>query len=677
MSNEVRKMTDIKKSIELINASGSLSDAAVREVLPEPCADNGYYFVYYPAKLYKEAFCDIVTLAGEGLRLWYDRKQEHGEAWEEYMLDKVSRYYCTGVVFYLSPEAFADPFFFKLCAAVDAAKKSYCSVNFTAKEDGSVLAGADISETAALPDDRRKLIRKLFSNTITFIPGGASIEEKSRGIKLLKPDDVLVYAVENGEAIVTSVKDLFMETIKIPKEAEIDGKLYPVTKIAALSFANCRLLNTIEFPETIREIGASIIQSNIQDAEFHLPAIVDFLAILGITTPPPKCGEVFLNCISLKKICLPQSLQRIHDLTFYGCPNLESVNLGGVIYCSPKAFADISPLMSGNKALNESYPPVKELICPPSIIKHDDKFFSTGAYSAIFIPPTVTTITGYSELTVHDDITLAEGTEDTAELFVNNQTVEKLSIPSTFAPESTSEFAFCQNLQEVRFAKHVMHAGIHKNALNIFTFVGCKNLKKVVLPENLPYLTLTSFLGCQNLNELSIPNATTFIVHLRSFAIKLIKNIYKLFLKFKHARPPYVLRSLFDLDSSHKIKHEVYINTLTLKTAAPIILAKSKRWCMKKIMSGLNTDLAEIYRNRVLKACLFALYKLIFSIILRTLRFYKSIPSLHTIYLAEDNNNIKIPNYMIVPSDREGYIKYERRSFWCKIGRRNKNEKSK
>ena len=629
MSDEVRKMTDIKKSIELINASEAITDAAVRDIMPEPCADNGYYFIYYPAELYKEAFCDIVTLAGEGLRLWYDRKQEHGEAWEEYMLDKVGSYYCTGVVFYLSPATFADPFFFKLCVAVDAAKKSYCSLNFTAKEDGSVLAGADLPETAALPDDRRKLIRKLFSNTITFIPGGASIEEKSRGIKLLKPDDVLVYAVENGEAIVTSVKDLFMETIKIPKEAEIDGKLYPVTKIAALSFANCRLLNTIEFPETIREIGMSFAY-NLRTPKCVGTALSD---VPGISATE-VVGHVFLNCTALKTIRLPQSIKVIRACTFCGCPNLKIVDLGGVEACSPRIF---HPFLTPDEdddfvqSLSDEFPHVKKIICSKHIFKLEDKFFSTGLYSSIFIPPTVTEIVGYSEFNVPEDLVIKEGVQCLNGLFTGNENIKTLHLPSTYSasPDNDAEFADCINLQSVIFASEITN----NYAIQENTFVGCRELREVKLPEkNLQLLHLSAFAGCKELKKLTVPECVTML-----FAPKHIRFGYR---------------------RNRRLK--IYIDTLVLNSAAPLFSAFSAH---ELFAPGEDAPLRE---------------QLIMASNASAVQFYKNISRLKTIYLIDAyTNTISVPGYKIVPSDREGYIKYERRSFWCKRGRQNKAEKSK
>ena len=156
-----------------------------------------------------------------------------------------------------------------------------------------------------IPAAAAELYRKMFSNAITYIRGDAPAEEKIRAIRLIKREDVLVYRIADGEATVISVKDLFVDSVTVPAQAEVDGVKYPVTKIASLAFANCRFLNEIHFPDTLREVGCESFEK-IDLGKYRADKLLRLLG--GDSVSPIKTdtvGFTFYRCDALEQIILP------------------------------------------------------------------------------------------------------------------------------------------------------------------------------------------------------------------------------------------------------------------------------------------------------------------------------------------------------------------------------------
>jgi hypothetical protein len=88
-----------------------------------------------------------------------------------------------------------------------------------------------------------------------------------------------------------------------------------ITEIGNQAFYNCRSLKTINFPTTLKKIGASV---------FYLCGFVDvFLpdTLLEIG------GYVFMSNSSLKSVRLSENFTALQMRLFYGCSSLLSVSI--------------------------------------------------------------------------------------------------------------------------------------------------------------------------------------------------------------------------------------------------------------------------------------------------------------------------------------------------------------
>ena len=397
---------DLSQKIEILENSRSVFDPEIKALLPEPAEDNGYYLIYYPENLYKSALTDVLLFNADNLRVWYDRRLESGAAWEEYILDKIGEYDCIGAILYLNNASLRSPFFYRLCAELDKRHKNYCSVNYEFDESGNALSGEYMAQCLdkEICIAAAELYKKMFSNAITYIRGDAPTEEKLRAIRLIKREDVLVYRIMDGEATVISVKDLFVDSVTVPAQAEVDGVKYPVTKIASLAFANCRFLNEIHFPDTLREVGCE----SFERIDLGIFQSDKLLRLLGYCSDSPietdTVGFTFFRCDALEQIILPPSVEKLYARTFWSCKNVRHIDLGGA---KEGVFAALS-----ESPENEEYDGrnLKRITFSKDVLKVDGAFCSKYDFMKIMIPNSVKDIEGYEEFIISERMVIPNGT---------------------------------------------------------------------------------------------------------------------------------------------------------------------------------------------------------------------------------------------------------------------------
>lgn len=159
-------------------------------------------------------------------------------------------------------------------------------------------------------------------------------------------DGQYTYSLIDGTATITACDTSLSGTVTVP--SHLGG--FPVTKIDAYAFKNCKNITTLSLPNTIREIQAYAFENCSGLISINIPDSVTLID-----------GEAFSNCTKLSGIwvdkknsvyssdafgvlynkqqtqlvrapmnladpySIPDSVQTIGDRAFYGCANLAKI----------------------------------------------------------------------------------------------------------------------------------------------------------------------------------------------------------------------------------------------------------------------------------------------------------------------------------------------------------------
>ncbi|MDR1673964.1 MAG: leucine-rich repeat domain-containing protein [Oscillospiraceae bacterium] len=147
--------------------------------------------------------------------------------------------------------------------------------------------------------------------------------------------DLFKYVVENRKISIKMVTTRNIEEVVIPEEIDIGVKeTYPIVRIGAHAFKECKKLKTVSLPDTLKEINESAFKGCEQLESINLPKS---LAVIS--------GGTFSLCKNLSDIEIPENVQGIGAGAFSGCRKLETVTVPkNVRSVQDKAFSDCTAL---------------------------------------------------------------------------------------------------------------------------------------------------------------------------------------------------------------------------------------------------------------------------------------------------------------------------------------------
>ena len=470
---------------EALEKSASLAELHTLCDLPEPYDDRGYFFIYYAELDYKRALSDVVRFIGGGMRIYYDRRIEHGRSWQNDYLVKCRSLRCRCVVFYLSEHSFFDDTFKKLCRSVYENGIPYVSVNI-AGEYG-IQSGEQTVERlgSKISAEMAKIYKKLFSNEITYIPDTFSTDEKRVSLEKAYSKPVFSFSVNGDHAVLDRIRDITEEEVAVPRNVMIGDADYTVKEISPAAFAGCKDLRRITFPETIESIG-------VRDG-----------GMLG-----NMLARTFDNCKSLTELVFPPSLKKFGAGNLTGCSGLKRLIFGD----DTKFVADETaiPLLfyTGGAGLDPdeelSDAKFEEIKLPSSVkITADGDFVAciSGKYGGLVVPETEK-LWGYTEWKIDKDV-YVDAHADPSYLCGSDE-IESV----TFDPEWRngnlySCFSSCENLKRVELPKRCYTLS--------GTFCGCTALETIELPQTLMRIEDDTFAGCIGLKEMTLPRSVTYV----------------------------------------------------------------------------------------------------------------------------------------------------------------------
>lgn len=305
--------------------------------------------------------------------------------------------------------------------------------------------------------------------------------------------------------------------------------------IADEAFYGCSVMEKIQLPERLTEIGANAFASCRKLASLTIPEGVTHIG-----------SGAFATCSVLTEISLPKSLTAM-DLNekgeftiFSACPKLEKITVASdsanfvaienVLYQrTDKPVLDAD----GNKVLDADGKETTENVLSTLLFCPQRKAGST----TVTVPDTVTNVAAnafyynqvvteirfgvlkkgetltvgsqaFGSCAVLAKIALPEGlSEIPASMFYGCQTVEEIVIPSTVASIGNKAFFGCSNLKSLIFTETpegqtpvdlvILDTpnGSSDNGYTNSPFYGCTSLKNIVLPERLTVIGRLAFGG--------------------------------------------------------------------------------------------------------------------------------------------------------------------------------------
>ena len=503
-------MMTTEEKIKKIEEAQCFEDVVAARLIPDPDNVEGYFFIYYPKSLYKEAFIDILNFIAEDIHIFYDRRNETGESYEFDLLEKIEEYKCMGVLIYLDESALFDPLFQKVCRAIRKYGKSSFAINYCKNAKGETISGAKAAAEVAdkLDDNALKLYRKMFSDEVTYVAGDAPFSEKLRALKGIKKPELLEYAFGDDYAVVTGIRDIFIDNLFIPENIERDGKIYPVVAIAGYAFANCSFLTSVAFPKTLYEVGG--YSKDLDRFDNH--------------------GRVFSNCKSLRRVIFPATTYAIYDSVFDNCTALKHISATGVKFLSGTFLGDgcnnlKKIILSSNvKKIGEHYfiEDVNEEIDIPAnveVVGAEDVLADCNGEFAVTMDFDEDLLNGNDKIkkllfrAVEDELQTMSasdmpglesmvGKDVAGDIYISVRNCEKLRRIECSGEEFGEIYIQVEDCPELESIECLGQATDN----NVFIDVRkCPNLTTLTLPNNVGWIELDGLKDCLRLNELYVP----------------------------------------------------------------------------------------------------------------------------------------------------------------------------
>lgn len=230
------------------------------------------------------------------------------------------------------------------------------------------------------------------------------------------------------------------------------------------AFSNSVKLKRVVLPETLEKLSDNSFSNNEKLDEINLPAGLKEIGSFA-----------FSDCISLREICIPKNVSHIGNGAFLGCTGIERftvdpgnpyfITIDGVIYSRDKKRVVAFP--SGYK--HSHY----EVIGGTECIGEGS--FSGSNISSISFPPSLKVIEGWS--------------------FQFCENLLEVKIPDSVTEIGELAFRYCSSLTRVRLSNSI-------EVLSEQIFTGTPNLKRITLPESVRVIESVALSWSHGLEEI-------------------------------------------------------------------------------------------------------------------------------------------------------------------------------
>ena len=316
------------------------------------------------------------------------------------------------------------------------------------------------------------------------------------------------------------------DDVEVNVPAKIDG--YTVTKIGYGAFAECKSIQKVTLPDTLKTIDYYAFSQCSQLREIVFPNSIIALGryafagchSLESVVVPEKIKSlgygVFFDCINLKNVTLPEGLESIGGIAFGSCRSLENIELPSNLQSiDGNAFNDCTSLQSitlpnSVKSIGSGVflgcLSLKEVSLPETLVGIGQNAFQNCiSLESIYIPESVSGI-GYGAFTgcvALKEINIPSNVSALGNaMFSGCSSLERIDIPATVTSIGDFTFSGCTNLKSIDLPNSVTSIGAS-------AFQSCSNLQSIQLPKNIKIIETNLFRYCDKLENVIIPNGVT------------------------------------------------------------------------------------------------------------------------------------------------------------------------
>lgn len=441
-------MYNVQEILDKIEYSASFAELKSTGVLPEPDADDGYYFISYSHKDYKKVFRDIIDFQKNGLKIWYDRGLESGKSWINEVKKKISSYYCRGVIFYISENYLAsESCMLELEHVLKLLNKACLFVTLDGElgKDEQCRLYAPLLEHA--PDDAAMLDVLLLCND--ELAYEADIGRKIAYIECFREPALLEYTFIHGtnnpifqaynmflgrSALVSGIIDKNVRSVTIPRTISHNGKTYKVHGIQGNAFSHCEQLEQVS-------LGDNWIMI-MEDAFVHCPMLKRVCLGKPGRIAGTKVGMIqkcFLNCPQAELVLSDGEVS--YNGTFKNRLDITEADFGGKVHLSGDCFSGCASLKSARLYKKD--------------LMSEKMFYNCGSLEQV-------------------SIAKSNRSRWLTQTFYHCKSLRSVTLPPKLRTIGKQAFAGCTSLQEIVIPKKV-------KAFEPTAFEGCTALASVVL----------------------------------------------------------------------------------------------------------------------------------------------------------------------------------------------------
>lgn len=290
-----------------------------------------------------------------------------------------------------------------------------------------------------------------------------------------------------------------------------------ITGLGKASFYKSTSIQSVKIADSVRSIGDLCFFRNGSLEKIELGD--------GLTS----IGEAAFSVSNLKKVSLPAGITRIEADTFYGCKQLESINLEHVKSIGRRAFYFCSNLSGINLSADIEQLEYGAFRGCSSIDKvnigsklselNEQVFAECSSLKEIYIPDNITAIQrgAFYECTALGQVTGAKNVEVLGEMAFNSaKALKTYPFGNKVRSIGNSAFSGCSSFKidkipdSVTFmgtwafgstAIETIEFGSGLTYINSYAFSYCSNLTKVTFPSNIESIKIYAFSHCPKLKN--------------------------------------------------------------------------------------------------------------------------------------------------------------------------------